>query len=106
LGNGDGALTILKFIQENNVYTAETGQPLNIATIVELETAGAGGAGRMVAYRNQREVVRVDMPQPFRFQPPRSRSILGYEVGGTYRLGPIQWRLPGAARYADGITGA
>lgn len=106
LGNGDGSLTIFKFIQENNVYTAETGQPLNIGTIVELETAGAGGTGRMMAYRNEREVVRVDLPKPFRFEPPRSRSILGYEVGGTYRIGPVQVRLPGAMRYADGITGA
>jgi hypothetical protein len=39
---GDNAdKTILTFIRENNAYTAETGRPLNIKGVRNLETAGA-----------------------------------------------------------------
>lgn len=104
LGNGDGALTILRFLRENNIYTAETGQPLDIATIQELETAGASGDGRMVAYRRSEEVVRFMLPMPYNILPVRSRSILSYESAGIARTGGTQIRLPGAVRYADRIT--
>jgi hypothetical protein len=106
LGNGDGSLTILRFLRENNILTAETGQPLDIQSIPELETAGAGGNGRMVAYRNAPEVVRFSLPMPFMLLPVRSRSILSFEGAGIARTGGTQIRLTGAIRYADGITQA
>lgn len=104
LGNGDGSLTILRFLRENNIYTAETGQPLDIATIQELETAGTGGTGRMVAYRRAEEVVRFMLPMPYNILPIRSRSILSYESAGIARTGGTQIRLPGAVRYADSMV--
>ena len=104
IGNGDGLLTILRFIRENNIYTAETGQPLDIGSIQELETAGASGDGRMIAYRRAPEVVRFMLPMPYNILPVRSRSILSYEAAGIARTGGTQIRLPGAVRYADRIT--
>lgn len=106
LGNGDGSLTILRFLRENNILTAETGQALDIQSIPELETAGAGGNGRMIAYRNAPEVVRFSLPMPFMLLPIRSRSILSFEGAGIARTGGTQIRLTGAIRYADGITQA
>lgn len=106
LGNGDGPLTILRFLRENNILTAETGQVLDIQSIPELETAGAGGNGRMIAYRNAPEVVRFSLPMPFMLLPIRSRSIMSFEGAGIARTGGTQIRLTGAIRYADGITQA
>lgn len=106
LGNGDGSLTILRFLRENNIYTAETGGVLDIQSIPELETAGAGGNGRMVAYRRSPEVVRFWLPLPFLLLPVRSRSIMSFEGAGIARTGGTQIKLTGAIRYADGITQA
>jgi len=104
LGTNGDSITILEFLRLNNIYTAETQQPLDIGTIQELETAGASGDGRMIAYRRSPEVVRFKLPMPFTILPVRSRSILSYEAAGIARTGGTQIRLPGAVRYADRIT--
>jgi len=104
LGTNGDSITILEFLRRNNIYTAETQQPLDIGTIQELETIGASGDGRMIAYRNSEEVVRFKLPMPFTILPVRSRSILSYESAGIARTGGTQIRLPGAIRYADRIT--
>ncbi len=106
LGNGDGSLTILRFLRENNILTAETGQVLDIQSIPELETAGAGGNGRMVAYRNAPEVVDFWLPMPYLLLPVRSRSLMSFEGAGVARTGGTRIKLTGAIRYADGITQA
>lgn len=104
LGSGDGAMTVLEFLRLNNIYTAETQQALDIGTILELETIGASGDGRMVAYRKSPEVVRFMLPQPLNTLPVRSRSLMSFESAMLARTGGTQIRLPGAVRYADRIT--
>jgi len=104
LGTNGDSITILEFLRKNNIYTADTQQPLDIGTIVELETAGAGGTGRMIAYRNAPEVVQFKLPMPFMLLPVRSRSILSFEGAGIARTGGTQIRLTSAIIYADGIT--
>lgn len=104
LGNGDGSLTILAFLRANNIYTAEYGGQLDILPLPELETAGANGQGRMIAYRNAPEVIRFWLPMPFMLLPVRSRSILSFEGAGIARTGGTQIKLTGAIRYADGVT--
>lgn len=95
--------TILEWLRTNNVYTMETGQPLTIRAVRGLETAGAGGTARMVAYRNDEEVLRLNMPMPFRFFPVWQTGPFRYEVPGALRLGGVDVSLPGAIRYMDGI---
>lgn len=106
LGTNGDSMTILAFLRQNNIYTAETNQPLDIQSIPELGTAGTGGNGRMVAYRNAEEVVRFWLPMPFMLLPVRSRSIMSFEGAGLARTGGTQIKLTGAIRYADGITQA
>ncbi|MDF1599716.1 DUF2184 domain-containing protein [Mesorhizobium sp. YIM 152430] len=102
--NDNGAeRTILSWLRENNVYTMETGQPLTIRAVRGLETAGDGGTARMVAYRNDEEVLRLNMPMPFRFFPVWQTGPFRYEVPGAFRIGGVDVSLPGAMRYADGI---
>lgn len=104
LGAGDGFMTVLEYIKKNNIYTAETGQELNIYPVRELATASQDGGGRMVAYRRDEEVVRFHLPMPRTVLQPRQKSIMGYETGIIARTGGTEWRLPKAAAYADEVT--
>lgn len=104
LGTGEGLLTALEYIRRNNIYTAETGQPLDIAPLRELATASADGGGRMVAYRRDPEVIRFHLPMPRRVLQPRHKSIMGFETGIIARTGGTEIRLPGAVAYLDEIT--
>lgn len=99
---GDTGETVLSFIQRANVYTAETGQPLTIRGIRSLETAGAGGTARMVAYRRSPEVLKAHIPMRHRFLPVQIHGLT-YKVPGIFRLGPLDIRLPKEVRYSDGI---
>lgn len=104
LGSGDGILTGLAYLKANNVYTAETGAPLNIYPVRELATASQDGGGRMVAYRRDAEVVRFHLPMPRTVLATRQKSIMGFETGIIARTGGTEWRLPKAAAYADEVT--
>lgn len=102
LGDGNGTLTILEFLQRANVFTAETGQQLRIRGARGLNTAGAGGTARMVAYRNSAEVLKMHIPMRHRFLPVQIVGLT-YKVPGIFRLGPLDIRLPKEVRYSDGI---
>jgi len=104
LGAGDGVLNLLDYLRKNNVYTAETGQPLDIQPLRELATASHDGGGRMVVYRRDPEVLRFHLPMPRRVLQPRQKSIMAFEQGVIARTGGTEVRLPGAMAYADEIT--
>jgi hypothetical protein len=96
-------MTVLQFLLENNVYTFTTGRPLTIRAVRGLETAGAGGTGRMVVYRKDPSVLKMHIPMPHRFMPPWQTGPLVFDVPGILRLGGLEVRRPGAVRYVDGI---
>lgn len=96
-------VTILQWIEQNNIFTRTTGQPLVIRGIWGLETAGSGGTARMVAYRNDASVLKLNMPMPFRFWPAWQTGPMLFEVPGTFRLAGVDVRRPRAMRYLDGI---
>ena len=102
LGDGNGALTILQFLQQANVYTAETGNQLTIRGARGLNTAGAASTARMVAYRRSPEVLKAHIPMRHRFLPVQVVGLT-YKVPGIFRLGPLDIRLPKEVRYSDGI---
>lgn len=95
--------TLLQYIQQNNSYTAETGQPLRIRGLRTLATAGGSSSARMIAYRRDPEVVRFHLPMPHRFLPPFQKSSMTWEVAGIMRTGGTEIRLPKAVSYVDGI---
>ena len=103
-GSGNGTLTILEFFRRNNVYTAETGQPLTILSVRALATASNDGGGRMVAYRRAEEVLKFHLPMPKRVLPVHQKSLMGFEQGAIARTGGTEIRLPGAMTYLDEIT--
>jgi hypothetical protein len=95
--------TILDWIRRNNIYTIETGQPLEVNGVRGLETAGAGGTARMMAYRKDPSVLKLWMPMPFRFFPAWQTGPWRFDVPGAFRIGGVDIRRPGACRYLDGI---
>lgn len=95
--------TLMTFITTNNSFTARTGQPLKIRGLRELETAGAGGTKRMIAYARNARVAKFHMPMPFQFQPVWQNGPINWLVPGLFRIGGTDWTRPASATYADGI---
>lgn len=96
-------MTILEYIKTNNVFTATTGRPLTIRALRQLNTAGAGNTGRMIAYTRDTEVLKMHVPMPLEFLPVQ-QILLDFVVPGIFRLGGLDIRRPGAMRYLDGIA--
>jgi hypothetical protein len=95
--------SILKFIQENNSYSAITGQPLDIRPSRELETAGASSTKRMIAYEKSADNLEFFLPGPFTFLPPFATSSMTWRVDGTMNVGRLEIYRPKAVSYRDGI---
>lgn len=98
-----GDMTILSFLQKNNVYSFNTGRPLTIRALRGLEDAADDGSGRMVVYRRDPQVLKMHIPMTHRFLPPWQTGPLVFDVPGIFRLGGLEIRRPGAVRYLDGI---
>lgn len=96
-------MTILQFILENNWYTLSTRQPLTIRGMRQLETAGGSSSARMMAYSNDRTVVKLYLPGPHEFFPVYQKSAFTYEVPGLFNYGGVEFRRPKGAAYRDGI---
>lgn len=95
--------TILQWLEENNIYTRQTRQPLTIVGHWGLETAGSGGTKRMMAYRKSPDVLKMHMPMPFQFLPAWQTGPMIFEVPGIFRLGGVDIKRPKAVRYRDGL---
>lgn len=100
---GDTESTILEFVRRNNTYTAMSGQQLTIRGVRGLETAGAGGVNRMVAYRRDPQVLKMHIPMPHRFLGVYQNGPLNFVIPGVFRLGGLDIRRPKEVRYIDGI---
>lgn len=96
-------MNALTWVQQFNSYSALTGQPLTIRAVRGLETAGAGGTQRMVAYRNDPQILKLHLPMPHKFLGVMQVTALRYDVPGIFRTGGVEIRRPGAIRYLDGI---
>jgi len=101
--NDQSTVTILEWILQNNVLNRLRGGTLTISGAFGLETAGAGGTARMIAYRRSPEVLVLHMPMPFRFLPAWQQGPIRFEVPGLFRIGGVDVRRPNAMRYVDGI---
>lgn len=97
------AVSGLSYVQQSNAYTALTGSPLTIRTVRGLETAGAGGVARAIAYRRDAQVLKLHLPMPFNFRPVMQATALRFDVPGIFRTGGVEIRRPGSMRYLDNI---
>jgi hypothetical protein len=94
---------VLSFILRTNILTQMTGRQLTVRGVLGLDTAGAGGTRRMVAYANREDVVKLHLPMPHRFFPVYQDGPFNFEIPGAFRTGGVEVLRPGAFRYLDGI---
>lgn len=95
--------TVLAFILRTNILTQMTGRALTIRGVLGLDTIGASGTRRMIAYANREDVVKLHLPMPHRFFPVYQDGPFNFEVPGAFRTGGVEVLRPGAFRYLDGI---
>lgn len=95
--------TIFTFLLENNILTLQSGKKPIVRGLLGLDTAGAGGTKRAVAYRNAEDVVRLHLPAPHRFEAPRPKGTYALVIPGWFRTGGVEFSRTYAARYLDGI---
>jgi hypothetical protein len=93
----------LGWLQEFNTYTAMTGGDLTVRAVRGLETAGAGGVARMIAYRKDPSILKLHLPMPHKFLQVWQTTPLRFDIPGIFRTGGIEIRRPGSVRYMDGI---
>lgn len=91
--------TLLQWLINNSPYLTSAN---DIVPVTELTGAGAAATDRMMAYDKDMDKVVMHIPMPLRFIEPQ-RKGRGFEVPGEFKLGGIEFRYPGSARYADGI---
>ena len=101
LSNVDGS--VLRFLKQNNSYTAITGQELDIRPSRELETAGAGSTKRMIAYEKSPDNLEFFLPGLFEFLPPFAISSMSWRVDGIMNVGQLEIYRPKTISYRDGI---
>ena len=95
--------TVMTWLQENNLMTTMTGQKLEIVSGgSNLETIGAGGTKRMVAYTPVIERVKMHLPMPIMFGAPQPHMNT-LIVPSRYRYGQAFHRMPFAAYCMDGL---
>ena len=94
-------MSVLAYMQANSVIG-----PATIKRTFRLETAGASGTKRMIAYANTREVHRFHLPggghQLFNSQPYQ-KGPFSWEVPGLMSIGGYENRIPKAITFTDGI---
>lgn len=99
-------MTLLGFLQQYNIYTANTGAPLTIRGIRKLDEAGTSVSppgARMICYRRDPQVLKMHLPMPHRFLPAYQNGPLRFEVPGVFRVGGLDIRRPKEIVYIDGI---
>lgn len=96
--------TILSFVQRTNTYTLQTGRPLTVRTVRELGTQAAGNLGRLVAYKNDANSVKLHLPMPHRFLPVYQDGPLNFTVPGIFRTGGVELLSTATMRYIDKIS--
>ena len=94
-------MSVLAYLQANSVIG-----PATIKRTFRLETAGAGGTKRMIAYSNSRDVHRFHLPggghQLFNSQPYQ-KGPFSWEVPGLMSIGGYENRIPAAITFTDGL---
>ena len=96
-------MNLLEWIKRNNVYTQEVGGELLIRGVRGLDTAGATGNGRAIAYDRTPDVLKMHRPMSHRFLDVWRDGPMLYKVPGIFRLAGLEIRRPGAIRYIDGV---
>ncbi|MEH3121180.1 MAG: DUF2184 domain-containing protein [Sphingomonas phyllosphaerae] len=95
--------SVLKYLAENNSYSAISKRPLNIAPSRELEQAGASSTARMVAYEKSPDNMEFFLPGLFEFMPLFPTSSMTWRVDGVMNVGQFELYRAKTMSYRDNI---
>lgn len=93
----------LEYLTKYNLYTHTTQQQLTILGVLNLDTAGRNGTGRMIVYRRDPQILKLHLPMPHRFLPVWQTGPMVFDVPGIFRTASVEIRRPMAVAYIDGI---
>lgn len=98
-----GDKSILTYLLENNIAKKQ-GIDLTILPAKQCAGAGTGGADRMVFYRNDEEMVRMNITVPLKrlFTQP-SAAHIAYLTPFVTQFSALEWIYTTHAMYIDGI---
>lgn len=97
------AVSALKYVRENNIYTEITGNPLTILPLRYLNGAGSGGVDRGIAMERGKPRNFL-LPFPLAYQLAQPVPIpLGVELFAEYIFGSYNMPYPYGMAYFDGI---
>lgn len=94
------AVSALEYLRNNNIYTAQTGKPLNIKSLRYLTGAGVDSVDRVIIMEwNPRNFV---FPFPLAYQLAQPVPIaLGVDMFAEYIFGSFNVRFPASMSYMD-----
>jgi len=95
--------SVLKYLAENNSFTAISKRPLDIRPSRELETAGASSTARMIAYEKSPDNMEFFLPGMFEFMPLFPTSSMTWRVDGVMNVGQFELYRPKTMSYRDNI---
>lgn len=102
LSDGSG-VSIMDYLMDNNIASKQ-GIDLTIQPCRQCKGAGTGAKDRMVLYRNDEDMVKVDITVPLKrmFTQPSAEHI-AYLTPFVTQYSEVQWLYVTHARYVDGI---
>ena len=101
-GTAGVAVSALKYIEENNIYTQLTKKPLNIKALRYLDGAGVGATNRMIIKDSNPANYMLPLPLPYQLTQPVPIP-LGVEGFAEYVFGSFHVKRPLAMLYVDGL---
>ena len=95
--------TVLEWFKKNNIYTSITGREPMVVPRLQLNDAGEGGVGRMMAYEKNPENLTMWNPIPWRPLAPQAQG-LNINVPCEYKISGVEFRYPFSAAYRDHLS--
>ncbi len=96
-----GNMSLLNYIAENCIAKQINGVPLEIVPMKYLVGIGSGNSDRMIAYTNEKNLLRFPMV-PIQRETPYYQGIT-FLAPYVYGFGEVEFVYPETVRYADGI---
>ena len=92
--------SILEYLKKYNIYTAQTGLPLQIEQCLQLDEDVYPENDRMLVYNQNEENLFMPMPMPFKSLAPQIHNT-DIRVVSMYVYGGVDFRYPTSALYKD-----
>lgn len=95
-------VSLLKYIQENNISKNQGGITLEFQAVPQLETLGSGNTRRIMFYKKDPDRVKFHSTKDLTFLAPQFQG-LSIVMNGDYRYAGIQYTYPKSALYLDNV---